>query len=261
MVENKVVLVTGAGSGLGRALATAFCAQGATVVGLGRNVKSLEETHKAIKTIKTIKTNNKLDNNSKFFFYQADITDFNQLKEIISIIVTQHNRIDYVFNNAAVYPRVNFMDESSADFTQALNINVSGTANICKAVLPIMIKQQFGRIYNVGSFANLAPTPSSAVYCASKGAVRALTMAIATDLLPLKLDIQVHEWIPGHVNTQMSDFTGMDPAIPAAWAVDLTGRENTKTNCIFLENREWLPPKSFKQKIKSKLLFWKKLVD
>ena len=255
MLKDKVVLITGAGSGLGRALASAFCTEGATVIGLGRTLKSLEETHAHIKT------NSQAEGSNKFFFYQTDTSDFSQLQKTINAIVASHNRIDYLFNNAAVYPRVNFIDETANEFSQALNINVSGVANTCKAVLPVMIKQQFGRIYNVGSFADLAPIANSAVYSASKGAVRALTKAIAADVAHYNLDIQVHEWIPGHVNTQMSDYTGMDPATPAAWAVALTQRVGSKANCIFSEDSEWLPPKSLKQKIKAKLFFWKNSDD
>jgi len=244
MLKNKVVVITGAGGGLGRALATAFVKEGAIVIGLGRSTKTLEETKALI--------------SSKLFsFYQADISDYESLEKSVATIVGEHQRIDYLFNNAAVYPKVNFLDESAGDFSAALNINVSGVANCCKAILPIMIKNQFGRVYNLGSWADLGPIANSAVYSASKGAMHGLTKAIAADIAHYNVDVQVHEWIPGQLKTQMSDYTGIDPALSASWAVGIAKLDNGKKNCIFDRDQEWLPPKSIKERIKSKLLFWK----
>ncbi len=244
MLKDKVVIITGAGSGLGRALSIAFCKEQAQVIGLGRSVETLEETQK-------------IAGKDMFSFYGADTSNFEQLQKTMDSIVSKFGKIDYLFNNAAVYPKINFLDESAGDFAQALNINVAGVANCCKAVLPHMIKNQFGRIYNLGSWADIAPIANSAVYSASKGAIHALTKSIAVDLTDRNVDVQIHEWIPGHLNTQMSDYTGIDPAVSASWGVALTKMDNEKKNCIFECDREWLPPKSLKQKIKGKILFWK----
>jgi NAD(P)-dependent dehydrogenase (short-subunit alcohol dehydrogenase family) len=248
LLQDKVVIVTGAGSGLGRALSLAFCREGAKVIGLSRSLNSLQETQSLV---------NQAGYDS-FSFNQIDISDFDELQKVVDNIVDAQGRIDYLFNNAAVYPKVNFLDESAEDFLQAININVAGMANACKAVLPIMIKNQVGRIYNLGSWADLSPITNSAAYSASKGAVHALTKAIAADIAHYQVDVQVHEWVPGHLNTQMSDYTGMDPAVSAGYGVMLAQRQNEKKNCIFDRDEEWLPPKSLRKKIKSKLLFWKK---
>lgn len=244
MLKDKVVVITGAGSGLGRALSQAFAKEGADVVGLGRSEEKLQETQALIKQ-------------EQFSFYIADTSDFESVKAVVDEIAASKGRIDLLFNNAAVYPKVNFLEESADAFADALNINVAGVANCCKAVLPGMIDKGFGRIYNLGSWADLTPIADSAVYSASKGAIHALTKAIATDIAHHNVDVAVHEWIPGHLNTQMSDYTGIDPAVSAAWAVAIAQLPTEKKNTLYDRDQEWLPPKSLKQKIKGKLLFWK----
>ncbi len=193
-----------------------------------------------------------------FQYYRLDVSDFKEVEQIVSKIIDQHGRIDYLYNNAAVYPKVNFLEETAEEFTEALTINVCGISNLCKTVLPHMISRKFGRIFNIGSWAHRGPIENSAVYSCSKGAVHSLTKAIAKDIEQLDLDIEVHEWIPGHLNSIMSDFTGIDPAIAAQWGVSIAklGVRSSK-NCIFQNDYEWTPPKSLKQKIKSKLFFWK----
>jgi NADP-dependent 3-hydroxy acid dehydrogenase YdfG len=244
MLKNKVVLITGAGSGLGRALALAFCQEGCRVIGFGRQQKTLEETASSI--------------NSKSFSYNVvDVLNYEELSEQVKNVFEKYQAIDFLFNNAAVYPKVNFMDESAKEFSDAMAINIVGVANGCKAVLPIMLKQGDGRIYNLGSWADLSPIADSAAYSASKGAIHGLTKSIAIDIAHLETQVEVHEWIPGHLNTQMSGYTGIDPSVSASWAVAIAQRVNIRKNSLFDRDKEWLPPKSLKQKIKNKLQFWK----
>ena len=247
MLKDKVVIITGAGNGLGRELSKAFCKEGCKVVGFGRSQDSLKETQLVI-------TQSGYDS---FSFHSVDVADFDQVQQAINDINNSLGPIDLLFNNAAIYPKKNFLDESAKDFSRAININIVGMANTCKVVLPIMVRNKTGRIFNLGSWADLSPIADSVAYSASKGAVHALTKGIAVDIAHYNVDVQVHEWIPGHLNTQMSGYTGMDPAISAGFAVMLAQRQNTSKNSIFDRNQEWLPPKSLKQKIKSKLLFWK----
>lgn len=248
MLKSKLVIITGAGSGLGRALAAEFSKAGSITIGLGRSIESLEETQRLI-----AQNNPQAD----FSYYQTDVSKFDQLQKTVGTILEKHGHIDYLFNNAAVYPKVNFIEESAEDFAQALAINVTGVSNGCKAVLPAMLKQKSGRIYNLGSFACIGITENSALYSASKAAVRALTQAIALDIAHHNTDVQIHEWVPGEVNTQMSDYSGVDPTLSASWAVALSQLDNGKKNCIFNCDHEWLPPKSLKERVISKLLFWK----
>jgi NAD(P)-dependent dehydrogenase (short-subunit alcohol dehydrogenase family) len=245
VLEGKVVVVTGAGSGLGRALCHAFHAQGCNVVGIGRTASSLEETGQSL-------------GHERYSFEIADVANAEQVRNAIDNIAERHGRIDYLFNNAAVYNKIGFLDETPEQWAQSIAINVNGPANCCKAALPYMLKNGFGRIFNVGSFADYAPIPESAAYSCSKGAIHALSKGIIADLATHDADIEIHEWTPGHLNTQMSDFTGIDPAISAGWAVGLAQRPPSGRKALLFENdHEVLPPKGLKQRILDKLLFRK----
>ena len=130
-----------------------------------------------------------------------------------------------------------------------------------KAALPKMLEKGFGRIYNLGSFADISPIENSSAYSCSKGGLHALNKSIGKDVeaLARDADIEVHEWIPGHLKTQMSEFTGIEPSISAAWGVQIArGDIKAGTKCSIFENdHEWLPPKSLKHRLKDKLLFWR----
>ena len=246
MSTDKVILITGAGSGLGRELVKTFTNAGAIVVGFGRNENKLIETANLV-------------DKSLFDYYPVDVGNFEQVQNACHQIVNKHGRIDVLFNNAAVYNKINFLDETAEQWNQAIATNINGVANCCKAVLPIMIENKTGKIFNLGSWADLAPIPNSVSYSCTKGAIHSLTKAIYQDIAHLELDIEVHEWIPGHLNTQMSDFTGMDPAIAAQWGYEiLNSIQPSSKNCLFTNNHEWIPPKSLRQKLKSIVTFWQK---
>lgn len=245
MAAGKVVMITGVGRGLGRSLVRAFLERDSMVVGLARDQESFEGLPST-------------DAAGNFLGCVADVAKHDQVASVVEEIKGRYGRVDILFNNAAVYPRVNFLDESPNDWARAIDVNVNGVANCCKAVLPVMIEAGWGRIYNVGSFADLNPIGDSAAYSASKGAVRALTKAIARDLQGVEADIEVHEWIPGHLNTRMSGFTGSDPSIAAGWAVQLASMPAARTtNCIFVNDREWRPPKGLRRRLKEKAMFWR----
>ena len=246
MLQNKVVVVTGASGGLGAALVRRFVDEGAMVAGIARSKESLDALAESIES-------------DRFSSYVADVSNIDQIDKAVSEIIERYQKIDFLFNNAAVYPKINFLEESPQDWLDAINVNLGGISNCTKAVLPVMLESGFGRIYNLGSFADINPIANSAAYSCSKGGVHALTKAIAADIAELNADVEIHEWIPGHLNTQMSDYTGIDPDISAGWAVEIaTGKiKASKNNTIFENNREWQPPQRLKQRIKNKLMFWK----
>ena len=239
-MSEKTVVISGVGRGLGRELAKAFANDGDYVCGISRSSESITSLGEEL-------------SGTKFLGIAADVADPAQVDAAFDEIFTVTGRVDVLFNNAAVYNKVNFLEESSKQWLDAIMINLGGVSNCCKAALPHMVNQSFGRIYNVGSWADLSPALHSAAYATSKGGLRALTKSIARDIAALNLDIEVHEWIPGHLNTRMSDFTGIDPALSAQWGVAMVQAQASKKNSIFENDHEWFPPK----RLKERLLFWR----
>jgi NAD(P)-dependent dehydrogenase (short-subunit alcohol dehydrogenase family) len=241
--QGRIVVVTGAGAGLGRTLAVGLARHGWVVEGLGRRREALDETRALA--------------GERFSAQLVDVADPAAVQAAVDAIAARHGRIDVLINNAAVYPKLAFLEQDAAAWMQVMAINVGGVANGCRAVLPLMMRQGTGCIINVGSFADKAPIAGSSAYAASKGAVRALTKAIAADLGGAYPGIAIYEWIPGSLNTQMSDFTGMDPALCVPWAIRLIELPPAGRPRIFEEGEEHLPPRGLRERLLAKLRFWR----
>jgi NAD(P)-dependent dehydrogenase (short-subunit alcohol dehydrogenase family) len=156
MLKDRVVMITGVGRGLGRALAEAFLDRRCIVVGIALSQESLQ----AFPALETT---------GQFFGCVADVAKYDQVESVVNATKSRFGRIDILFNNAAIYPRVNFLEESAQDWARAIDVNVNGVANCCKAVLPLMIEAGAGRIFNIGSFADLSPIENSAAYSRKQG--------------------------------------------------------------------------------------------
>lgn len=245
-VADKVIVITGAGSGLGRALSIGLARRGAQVVGIGSREAPLAETQA-------------LAGEARFARRTADVADAPALTRAIEAIAAELGRIDVLINNAAVYPKLAFLDQDARGWMRVLEVNVGGVANGCRAALPIMLRQGRGRIINVGSFADKAPIPNSSAYSASKGALRALTKAIGAELAGRYPAVSCFEWIPGQLKTQMSGFTGIDPEVCVDWAEQLIGLPEVGPNArIFEGNEEHLPRKSLRARLKDRLMWWRR---
>jgi len=206
MITDKVVVVTGAGSGIGRGFAAGFCADGAKVVGFGRTATDLEDTANRF-------------GRGRFHAVVGDLAKAEDVERLFSEAERLHGRVDVLVNNAAVYPKESFLEASMDTFEHDLLVNVMGVARTCHRVLPGMLKRGYGRVINVGSFAYKAPIPRSALYSSSKGAVDALTRAIAADVT--HPNVLVNQLMPGIYRTRMTPDQGEDPmtAYPHAKAI------------------------------------------
>ena len=195
---DKSVVVTGAGSGLGRAIAVGFCSDGARVMGIGRTRMDLEETAR-------------LCGVERMHFVVGDVARPQDVERLFSETIRRYGKVDVQVNNAALYPKIAFLESSQEEWNRVIGTNVIGVALCCRAALPGMLQLGFGRIVNVGSFAWKAPVQNSSAYSASKAAVSAFTKALAAEIDRDRYpDVLVNELVPGAVRTRMSEI-GEDP--------------------------------------------------
>ena len=197
--SGKTVVVTGAGSGIGRAIAVGFCLDGANVVGIGRTRADLEATASLCAA-------------GRMQFVAGDVAQPEDVERLFSEAFLLHGKVDILVNNAALYPKVAFLESSHEEWSRVIQTNVLGMALCCRAALPGMLERGYGRILNLGSFAWRGPIRNSSAYSASKGAVGPFTKALATEVDPTRYpDVLINELIPGIVRTRMSE-SGEDPA-------------------------------------------------
>lgn len=197
--ENKTVLITGAGFGVGRGLAAGFVKDGAQVVGFGRTQADLDETARDFC-------------DGRMHAICGDVSSAADVERSVSETEAKFGEIDILINNAAVYPKVLFLESDIEDWAKGIDINVVGMARLCRRVLPGMLERGSGRVLNVGSYAWKGPIPTASAYSTSKGAVNILTKSIACEIDPVRYpDVLVNEFLPGIVHTRMTPEGGDDP--------------------------------------------------
>jgi NAD(P)-dependent dehydrogenase (short-subunit alcohol dehydrogenase family) len=240
VLQDKVVIITGAGSGVGRGLAAGFCRDGAHVIGFGRTRTDLDETAER-------------HGRGRMRAVVGDVASADDVERLFAEVEAEHGGVDVLVNNAAVYPRVSFLESSMEDFERDLKINVMGVARTCRRALPGMLARGHGRVINVGSFAFKAPIPRSALYSASKGAVDALTRAIAADVS--HPDVLVNQLMPGIYRTRMTPDQGDDPmnAYPHARALALLPRGGAHGATFLLGDRFDDQPRGVRDRIANKV--------
>ena len=196
--SDKTVVVTGAGFGIGRALAVGFCADGATVFGIGRSESDLAETAR-------------LCDGNRMHYLVGDVGREQDVLRLFAEVSRIRGGVDILVNNAAQYPKIGFLQMTMENWNDVIRTNVMGMAMCCHAALPGMLDRGFGRIVNVGTFAWQGPIANSSAYSASKAAVRPLTKALVAEIDRYRYpDVLINELIPGVVRTRMSE-NGEDP--------------------------------------------------
>lgn len=173
MTQQRIALVTGAGSGIGRAVAKALLADGFVVVLAGRRLQPLEEVAEQAKAA-----------GQQALAVSTDVTDPASVEQLFSIIEQEYGRLDFVFNNAGTNaPAVPIDELDLSHWTKVMDLNVSGVFLCCRAAFGLMRRQspQGGRILNNGSISAHTPRPFTAPYTASKHAVSGITKALALD--------------------------------------------------------------------------------
>ncbi|MFP7255890.1 SDR family oxidoreductase [Terribacillus goriensis] len=163
-IKNKVVLVTGGSSGIGAATVELLAANGAVVVAAARRTDRLETV------VSTIRQKGYIAD-----YKQLDVTDFNQMQDTVQEIIESYGKIDVIVNNAGVMPLSKLEALKIDEWNRMIDVNIRGVLHGIGAVLPLMKKQHSGHIINIASIGAYEVTPTAAVYCATKYAVRAIT--------------------------------------------------------------------------------------
>lgn len=188
--RGKLVVVTGGGSGIGRAACRAFSSEGAHVIVANRTVDKGEETVQLIRNA-----------GGSAEYAKVDVTLEDDIKRLIADAVAAHGAIDVLVNNAAVCPQARITDLSLAEWNHILATNLTSVFVGCREVIPHMVRSGGGSIVNVASIHALATLPGHSAYAAAKGGIVAMTRAIALDVA--KQNIRVNTVLPGAVHTPM----------------------------------------------------------
>jgi short-subunit dehydrogenase len=245
IISGGLAVVTGASAGLGRELAVALCKRGVRVAGLARSGEGLAETAGLIE-------------GDRFIAKVVDVGHDDAVKAAFLELRRDVGDITILVNNAAVYPRVDILDETPASFMRSVQINLGGVVSCTAAALETMAETGVGRIINVSTFADLAPIPCSSAYSVSKGAARIFSKALVADLADRFPDIVISTWIPGALNTTMGIPDGLDAAVAAQWGADLALWHDRSLNGVtFAGDREMLEHRSLKRRVKDTVLLRK----
>ncbi len=190
-MTDKVALVTGATSGIGRETALILAEQGFNLIICGRRKERLEELEKTINPAR------------KVLSLCFDVQDQKQVVDKLSKLPTPFDKVDILINNAGNAHGLDLFHESpTSDWEAMIDSNVKGLLYVSKMITPIMVKRKMGQIINIGSIAGKEVYPKGHVYCASKHAVDAITKGMRIDLNPY--NIRVGAIHPGLVETEFS---------------------------------------------------------
>jgi NAD(P)-dependent dehydrogenase (short-subunit alcohol dehydrogenase family) len=189
-LSGKVAIVTGAGSGIGKASAELFAEEGAKVLAVDWNRENGESTAAAIRR-----------KGRKAFYCDADVSKREDTERMVGTALEKYGRLDVLFNNAAVQIMAKLVDTTEESWDRIQSVNLKGVFLGCKYAIPAMIRTGGGSIINMASVLGFVGDPDLAAYCAAKGGVISLTKVTA--LTYGAQGVRVNCICPGDVNTPM----------------------------------------------------------
>jgi serine 3-dehydrogenase len=215
-LKNKIVLITGASSGFGLASAEAFAKKGAKLILAARRIDRLKKLSTVLKT----------KYGCTSIALQLDVKNKAAVKKAIDSLPEKWKNIDILLNNAGLSRGLDKLHEGELqDWEEMIDTNIKGLLYLSRAVIPLMVKRNFGHIINIGSIAGHEVYPKGNVYCATKHAVDALTKGMRLDLVDT--DVRVTTIDPGlaetefsvvrfrgNINKAKSVYTGIEPLAP-----------------------------------------------
>lgn len=189
-LKGKVSLITGAGSGIGRATALRFADEGATVIIADRNLQAAEKTQYLVE-----------QENGIGQAITVDVTQEQQVAEALTKTVEQFGRLDILYNNAGVSVVKPITETTEADWDFLFGVNLKGIFFGCKHAIPYMVQQGGGVIINTASELAIVGQPLYSAYCATKGGVLAFTRALSVEWV--SKGIRINAVCPGPIKTPM----------------------------------------------------------
>lgn len=198
-IRGKVVIVTGASSGIGEATARQFGRAGAKLILAARRVDKLEALAKEIAALNT---------DAETLVVQADLSKLEDIQALIKQTLDKFGRIDVLVNNAG-FGRLDWLEnlDPVKDIQSQFDVNVMGVIQTTRQALPVMMKQRSGHIINMGSMAGLVATPTYTVYAACKHAVHGFSEALRREVKPWGIDVSMI--YPGGVLTEFQSHAGI----------------------------------------------------
>ncbi|MBC8229321.1 3-oxoacyl-ACP reductase FabG [bacterium] len=205
-LDDRVAIITGGSKGLGKAMASALAGAGANVVVMSRH---LNEAQVAADEIKN-------RTGRKILALEVDVSQQQQVEQMVSQTLEEFGRIDILINNAGINIRGSIEELKMEDLAQVLNINLIGPILCCRAVVPYMKAQKYGRVINIASILGTVGMPNRTSYSTSKGAIIQFTRTLALELAPH--NITVNAICPGPFATEMNRPLMDDPQVYQTFA-------------------------------------------
>jgi short-subunit dehydrogenase len=198
-IKGKVVIVTGASSGIGEATARQFGREGAKIVLAARRVDRLESLAQEIAA---------MDTGAETLVVQADLSKLEDIQSLIKQTLDKFGRIDVLVNNAG-FGRLNWLEnlDPIKDIQAQFDVNVLGVIQTTRQALPVMMKQRSGHIINMCSMAGLVATPTYTIYAACKHAVHGFSEALRREVKPWGIAVSLI--YPGGVVTEFQQHAGI----------------------------------------------------
>ena len=188
--RNKVTIITGGSMGIGKAIAEEFAKAHANIVIADINLDEANKTKTEL-----------LKYNTKIMTYKLDVSNYDEFQNMVSEIVNQMGHIDVLINNAGICESIPLIDMNVDSIDKMIKINLNGTIYGCKAVIPIMKKQKYGKIVNMSSVAAKLGSANSSVYSITKSGILELTACLAREYA--KDNININCVLPGIIRTPL----------------------------------------------------------
>ena len=194
MNDNKVALITGGSRGIGEKIAERFAQAGYNlIINYVSNIENVEELEAKIKG----------NANIEILFIQSDVTSFESCENMVNEAIKKFGHIDVLVNNAGITKDTLLMRMKEEDFDKVINVNLKGTYNVTKNVIPYMMKQKYGKIINISSVVGVSGNAGQANYASSKAGIIGFTKSDAKELA--SRNILANCVAPGFIKTDMTD--------------------------------------------------------